>query len=64
VSSETTLTVALATTDPVLSVTVPKKLPVACPYRSGPTENANVQKTAFISILIVNITTAFLRLSL
>ena len=41
-------------TDPLLSVTVPEKLPIACPYSSDGTENtivhANAAKNTFLLI--------------
>jgi hypothetical protein len=47
-----TFTLAPVTTDPVLSVTVPEKLPVAWPYKSGQTGNTSEQKTTSSAFLV------------
>ena len=47
-----TFTFAPATTEPVLSVTVPEKPAVAWPYRSGQTGNTSEQKTTSSAFLV------------
>jgi hypothetical protein len=47
------LTFTPDTTDPVLSVTVPEKLPVAWPYRSGQMGNTSEQNSPSSSFLVV-----------
>src|SRR4029077_13972545 len=59
VPCEVAFTVAPDTTAPALSETVPEKLPVACPYRSGQTENASEQTATMSSVLFFSITTPF-----
>src|SRR5580700_8744582 len=54
VACEVALTVAPEITDPVLSVTVPEKLPVAWPYRSGQMGKTSEQNTTS-SVLLVSI---------
>jgi hypothetical protein len=50
-----TFTVAPEITDPVLSVTVPEKLPFAWPYSSGLTQNTTEQKITTINVLLISI---------
>src|SRR5580658_183444 len=45
-------TVAPEITDPVLSVTVPEKLPLDWPYRSGQMGNTTKQKTTSRALLL------------
>jgi hypothetical protein len=54
VPSEMALTAAPATTDPLLSVTVPEKLPVACPYmKEGTQSTATYASAAHNSLLLI-----------
>jgi hypothetical protein len=43
VPCEVAVTVAPEIAEPDLSATVPEKLPVACPYKTGETQKASVQ---------------------
>ena len=53
VPCEVARTYALEITDPVLSETVPEKLPVAWPYRSGQTGNTSEPNITSSSLLII-----------
>ena len=53
--SDVTFTVAPVTTAPALSETVPEKLPLAWPYRSGQAETASEKTIATNSVFLFNI---------
>src|ERR1700747_119109 len=52
VASEVTVTLAPTIAEPVLSVTVPRKLPVACPYANCPQQSTRTLHTATARINI------------
>jgi hypothetical protein len=55
VPCEVMVTLAPLITEPVLSATVPEKLPVACPYNIGHTNNASEHRNAMKSLFLFNI---------